>query len=300
MDRLITSDETRQLLEHDLAICSEIILVSAYFTQPAYDWVKAITGSKPVSLIVRASPDDFLAGATSIEALVNAVEAGWQVKCISSLHAKVYLLDDKIYVGSGNLTANGLALFGSGNIELNTVISSDANSRDTIACLLLEGIPLNADTLRAMDALIEANRSPTNKLNFNWWPESVLPVENRKLLCSDFPPVAFSKNTITEEYPWTEIHIALNSNDLSTARRIFECTLAMRWLQWALDVDEPYRSFGSLTKQMHNDLAEDPAPYRKTVKSLLANLLSYVEGLEIPSLRVSRPKHRQIVERVEK
>ena len=51
--------------------------------------------------------------------------------------------------------------------------------------------------------------------------------------------------------------------------------------------------FGALTEKLHNALVEDPKPYRREVKELLSNLLSWVEELEMEEIVIDRPNYSQ-------
>ena len=53
--------------------------------------------------------------------------------------------------------------------------------------------------------------------------------------------------------------------------------------------------FGAITVSLHNVLLNEPKPYRKDVKVLLGNLLSWVEDLDINMLKVDRPNYSQRV-----
>ena len=47
--------------------------------------------------------------------------------------------------------------------------------------------------------------------------------------------------------------------------------------------------FGQLTAELHDALVEDPKPYRKDVKTLLANLLAWAQGLRMEEVVIDKP-----------
>ena len=53
--------------------------------------------------------------------------------------------------------------------------------------------------------------------------------------------------------------------------------------------------FGKITEKLHEILVNDPRPYRKEVKELLANLLQWIQDLGIDEVLVDRPNHSQRV-----
>ena len=60
----------------------------------------------------------------------------------------------------------------------------------------------------------------------------------------------------------------------------------IRWITY-----ETYR----LTAYLHDSLIDDPKPYRKTVKSLVQNIFSYVEEFGGNHMEVTRPKFTQLI-----
>ena len=51
--------------------------------------------------------------------------------------------------------------------------------------------------------------------------------------------------------------------------------------------------FGELTAVLQDSLLDDPGVHRRTVKSLLQNLLTWCEALGIERVTVDRPRHSQ-------
>ncbi len=119
-EEILDGDELRQRLQSALPQAKEsIVFISAYITQNAIDRLnKLIPEDVDIHIICRLLPSDVLTGATQLSALKTALTKGIKVSCLHSLHAKIYAIDFKtIYVGSANLTNNGLKIYGIGNIE---------------------------------------------------------------------------------------------------------------------------------------------------------------------------------------
>ena len=86
------------------------------------------------------------------------------------------------------------------------------------------------------------------------WPEEIVS-EDRDLYCSDFP-----QGTQLDEHRWTSLPD-------------FEASMAFQWLLKSTLENGGSASFGYLSQKLHNDVYDDPTPYRRAIKDLLANLL---------------------------
>lgn len=62
---------------------------------------------------------------SDFDALKKLDEAGkWQVRCHEDLHAKLYLFDDFVIIGSSNLTDKGMGISGKSNAEASIRLQS--------------------------------------------------------------------------------------------------------------------------------------------------------------------------------
>ena len=62
-------------------------------------------------------------------------------------------------------------------------------------------------------------------------------------------------------------------------------------------LEEKSLSFGAISSRLHNAILDDPIPYRKEVKVLVANLYSWFE-LMPETFEVSRPRHSQVIRKI--
>lgn len=77
-------------------------------------------------------------------------------------------------------------------------------------------------------------------------------------------------------------------------KNIFRKSKAFRWLKNVLKAQENQEIyFGQLTALLHNNLVEDPKPYRKDVKLLLQNLLAWTDVLAKDVIEIDQPNHSQ-------
>ncbi len=79
-------------------------------------------------------------------------------------------------------------------------------------------------------------------------------------------------------------------------KQAFNRSSCYRWLKKVLlESNEQQLYFGALSAKLHNALINDPKPYRKEVKELLANLLNWIIELEMDDVFVERPNYSQLV-----
>ena len=270
--------------------------LSAYFTNPALDWLIPLTNGKTVCLVLRGRPSDFLTGSSSIEAVKRAVEQGWTVLLHSALHAKVYMLDDHVIVGSGNLTANGMNLLSApGNLELNVQTAKSDPIEALVNSIVMSASRIDAPLLSEMYSYLEDQKASKQFEVDAWWPEHIISQRTGMLFCSDFPTERYGETSSILEKPWLSLEMVLKNENYSEARAILEGTVAYRWITALLLEEGAPCRFGQITARLHDDLNDDPAPYRSSIKALLGNFLSFVEACSDCDLTISRPRHTQII-----
>ncbi|MDA1215761.1 MAG: phospholipase D family protein [Chloroflexi bacterium] len=104
-------------------------VVSPYVTgKTPSQWVQNANRRVEFRLLTRMSERDFSGGASSVETLKNCIQEGWGVRYLhdakESLHAKLFVIGDNIFIGSANFTRNGL----SSNLELASKLISKSES----------------------------------------------------------------------------------------------------------------------------------------------------------------------------
>ena len=129
------------------------------------------------------------------------------------------------------------------------------------------------------------------------WSEEILDLiksEIGVLFTQDFPKSA------TPQKPYAEdiIMLKLSGADISLPiiKQAFVNSNCYLWLKDILSQNENKELyFGSLSEKLHSSLINDPKPYRKEVKELLANLLNWVTELEIDEIHVEQLNYSQLV-----
>lgn len=275
---LLPSARYRQQIEDELGSSQRGYFYSAFFTVEGAKWLNGNRNLKiDDRLLVRALPADFIAGACSFDAIRFVVDSGLPVRMSSALHAKVYAFDRMVFAGSANLTAKGLALAEDSNLEIGIKADVSSDDIDLLDHLWTQAVVLDDETLARMEKHIQEligdnAASGQGKIS---WPEEVV-IEDRDMYCSDFPQIFPS-----DDLRWSGF-------------APLKETIAYQWLLNQVETHgEP--SFGLLSSLLHNDVYDDPAPYRREIKELLANLLEVVKEHDRDCLEVIRPRHRQVV-----
>jgi hypothetical protein len=274
---LIDGKQLKLKIEHQLKTSKRCILCSAFFSEIASKWlVEHRASGNETQLLVRGLPFDFLDGANSFTALEKAIKSGIKVKLSSALHAKVYVFDDVLFASSSNLTGKGIALLEHHNIEFGLKSRIEPDDIELIHNLWRQGVSVDLELLEKMQDHIE-NFTDEDQSNMSFslvWPSEWFE-EQRDLYISDFPI-----DPIDDDRRWSN----LNS---------FIKTKAFAWIHASVQEKE-WKSFGELSHELHNAVYDDPAPYRKEIKAILANLLALIAKFDT-DLVVERPRHRQIV-----
>lgn len=275
---LLDGDAFRLQLEGLLSLSKRFFCYSAFFTEPAANW---LLDHRQVSnndrLLVRGLPIDFHGGSCSFEAIKKVLYSGMPVKLSSALHAKIYTFDNCVYSGSANLTARGLALCENNNQELGVRSNLEQEDLALLDHLWSQSVTITSEILEKMEKFVDqlvTSDSKQTEIPICWPMEIV--IENRDLYCSDFP-----QNYPTGDFRWQ-------------TQKELKQTAAYKWLYRNIRENGDMR-FGFLSQDLHNKVFDDPAPYRREIKNLLANLLMIVSDLDKTDLEVVRPRHSQIV-----
>jgi hypothetical protein len=273
---LLPTSELKSRLVKQFTTSSRSWVYSAFVTQGDIDLLLGSRAIRPGDrLLVRCQLSDVFSGACSLAALKQASCAGIQVRMSSALHVKLYLFDKVLFVGSANLTGKGLALVGYCNDELSTEGIPSARDIEIAENLWNQGVKLDELRIDQMLAFV-SNLETSSTISHGNWPKELF-CERRDLYCSDFP-----QRTVEDVDRWDSV---------TALRR----SLAFQWLLDTTRENGGSASFGYLSQKLHKAVYDDPAPYRRTIKDLLANLLDLVERFEVDELKTTTPKRSTVV-----
>jgi hypothetical protein len=299
--KILSGSMLREQLSKIIPEVKSLIVISAFITKPAIDWLAHyVSQSCSVVLIGRLLPNDFIVGSSDIEALRASLLNDWNVKCLTGLHAKIYLCDrSKIFIGSANLTTNGLKIYGSGNLEGCVEIPAVKDNIEFVEKINREAQIVNLTVLEKMESFINTkSKNASGMASSTLWPEDILPREH-SIWVYDFPWVTLDASTNPIEQDLQHDAEILSVNDLSNKANVavaFKNAKVFCWLLKKLKRSESNELYyGKLTVMIHDELRDDPAPYRRDVKVLLSNLLTYCQKYAPELIKIDRPNHSQRV-----
>ena len=170
MSLLLSTDPSKRLLSDMLQKNDAGVILTAFFSNTAYDWLKEFK-MEQLNIVVRGRVSDFKSGASSIQAVKNLVNDGYAVKIHLDLHAKLFWVGDNILLGSSNLTGHGLNLTRSGgNVELNTTLPATKENIKVIDNILEQAVSIDLKTVELMEAFLTFQTDEPNS-EFENWPE---------------------------------------------------------------------------------------------------------------------------------
>jgi hypothetical protein len=297
---LISGEESFKWLKNNLPNAKGIIsLASCYVKEVAIRELFSEVNNKG-RLLARWQPGDLIQGSSDLQVYEVMRSAGWDFYISENFHGKVYRLPGfGTMVGSANATLSGLSIYHPGNDEISTIVSNTDQNKQVVNELFDEAILVTPELYKKIyDFIVSVEK--TDHLKVVSWPKSISDhfpkTKIKKLFVSDCfhsrctsPPSEFDLSLLGIN----EI-IGINEDVISEA---IENTKMYKWLISKCKQGEQVK-FGELTHELHNDLLDNPLPYRSTVKSLLSNLLSWVEKYKYKEIKVFTPRHTQIIERL--
>lgn len=317
--QLLDTASFRSSLEKDLSSsCRSLTMAAAYLTKAGFSWFAGFVSNKTsVCMIVRWRLHDLLSGASDLETFQLAAERGWEFRVNQQLHAKLWLFDNlALFVGSTNPTARGLGLRDNHNIEFGVRVIPKQHDMAIVDELVRESILVNAELFESMSAYVAQLKSTgaAADSSIDWPSEIQLALSPPHPMTSIWVSECFHtdggwlKNrnlgaSIENDEAEHDLSLLGISHSMLNAPHInrilqdlFMSSRMCKWLVKALqETEKGEMYFGELSAALHNALADDPKPYRKDVKGLLTNLLSWLEILEIQAIRVDRPNYSQRV-----
>lgn len=294
--------------EQPIDICSAFLRSEA---------LSALLHGAPKSLsgriLVRWRLNDFLMGASDIEAYEIAVSYGLVLYMRLDFHGKVYALPPNgVVVGSANATRSGLGLSQDANAEICTLITHDTDAKRVIdelysgARLVDENLLLQLKDAYSQVESVEAldvewpscvlreleKRGPVKSLLVDecFWSSPVWVIN---------AAVEVSSNFVHDQ---TLLGVILGANSSRPSKHLIETSFrnlsVYKWLLFELECNGGEMFFGQLSASMHSLLADDPTPSRQSVKQLLQNLLDWVAFLAPLEVRIDRPRYSQRIRMV--
>ncbi len=296
MPILISQQILDRICEELSNVTESFTLISAYCKTPLVEYLDTFIDRPLVkNLIVRLKPEDILAGATDLELYPYCKEHGWSMFFRLDLHAKTYIFDNlRCVLGSANATSSGLSIGGIGNYEMAVLNEIDDSDRQQVRNLFRSSVRMTDALYADMKTAISFMESQHTTRASEKWPEEINQYfhPDFSLLFSEDFPSCFDPMAAT-----SEDLIFLNTfpgADLDEIKKAFRESKCFQWLMKLLSEQEQNEIyFGAASAALHSVILNDPRPYRKEVKLLLANLLNWISVLDMPEIGIDRPSYSQ-------
>ena len=269
---ILLSSELEDVLKVELTKCkTEVNIVSAFCKVSTLELLDSyIEKGVRKRLLVRFLPSDISAGATDKEIYSYCIQNGWDMFIDNTLHAKTYIFDHiKCIIGSANATNKGIGTASQPNKEASAFFELDQEDYNKILSLYQDALLMDDELY---NEIIEA-KDDTIIIHF-----SKFKLKDKKIEC-----------LMSEDFP----------NELTDAIELYSLK-SYKWLtNFLKSKDENESYFGEITANIHNVFIENPIHYRKDIKGHLIDLLDCIKRLDIPQIRISRPKHSEFIKYIE-
>lgn len=293
---ILLSNEIMSAVTRELKTATESVqIITAYCKENAISQLNSHIASHVVEkrIMLRFRLDDLVKGSTDFSVIEFCRSRGWNVYIRFDLHAKTYIVDRKRgFVGSANATNTGLSLISHGNMEMGTLVDIDEVDMEKIEALYSDAILVDDDMYRKLKKQYQSIDCYESGKKFSWNDE-IKKLFNPKITTLFSYELPDKGEFNVGEY--VAFLDTVYNGDIAMLKDAFRWSNAYLWLLNVLRENEGCLFFGAITEKMHSALVSDPKPYRKDVKQLLANLLYFIEKIQMNEIVIDRPNFSQRV-----
>jgi hypothetical protein len=283
-------------------ICSAFIKSDALLSL----FGNVLVNCKQTRVLARWNAHDLVSGASDLDVYKICQHHGVTLQVHTSFHGKVYKFDPLgVLIGSFNLTGNGFSIDRDGNDEAGVLIPCTPSTNSFVDELFSRSTALDDDLYREMADFISTT-GRVKDCGREWPPEirgklQVNPQSITKLLVTECLFCSYEEfctaNSIARQHDLSLL--GLEESEATNLKYLTERMRRTRLFTWLMEqllenLGEMY--FGKVTARLHDSLFDDPKPYRKDVKDIVANLFSWLRALEISEVIVDRPQHSERIQ----
>ncbi len=299
MSILISQEILHCIKEELLQSRQSFTAISAYCKLPLVTYFDNCISDRSLKkrIIVRMRMSDILDGSTDLSIYPFCKEHGWELYFKLDLHGKTYIFDGlKGIVGSANATYSGMNMNGHGNYEMATLVELEQSDRAKIDQLFQSSVRMTDDILEQMQEALGGTAVSLQDTVDKRWPNAITSLfspDYSVLFTEEFPPFPTPDFDLIETCNFLGCRPSAEMASQCAAFKEMRC---FKWLIYLLsqqDSNEMY--FGAITASLHNSLLNEPKPYRKDVKVLLANLLKWIHYYGCKEIVVDQPNYSQRV-----
>jgi hypothetical protein len=310
--QLITGPKLDEWLRQAIADARQHTwLCSAYIRSSAFLRLLSLrTSREPLqsSVLVRWQAQDLLSASSDLELFPICRERNVQLFMRLDFHGKVYAVPPAgISVGSTNATASGLGFGTQPNGEVNTLVDCTAENLRIVQDQF-RGATLVTEQLYNL-MRIELEGMQKSKGSSLQWSSEVLnrlqpPVIPKSLLVDEcfmtdgrwLSLAPSAPRAASADHDLRLLGLVNSSFSEEELRSALRRTKFVRWLiHQVARASQRELYFGAITAALHDSLLDDPGPRRSEVKTILQNLLCWIQLADLNELSVDRPNYSQRV-----
>lgn len=276
-----------------------IVLMSAYCKQKTFEEINRYVRNtvKEKVLVVRFQYMDVISGASDLGVYEVCKNYGWKLYFNLRTHAKTYVFDQTHCInGSANLTGKGMGLVAHGNMEYATEYDLEKGAYKKIMENVEQSVLITDKIYEKMLCSLKKSQEK-NKVE-NWDKEILIlfhqPVTS--IFTCELPHQLFDMSLCDHELDFLCFHTKVTEENMKEA---FQNSKCYQWLITQLEqAGNREMYFGELVARLHYQVVNEPKPYRKDVKELLANLLDWTNQLASDKVRIDVPGHSTRVKQI--
>lgn len=312
INSLINTQEAKNWLENAVNFETQSIdFCSAYMKIDSIDYFHKIFKQKKFNgkgrFLARWRLNDLVQGSSDIEVYDCLKNLGYDFYIKLDFHGKIYrVCPGQILMGSSNMTNSGFGLNNNSNDETGTILDVTDKSIRHIDNIFNGATKMNDLLFKKL--FIEYSKVEDKSFNLDWseaFLEKLSPTRAQSGLLVNECFLCHSPFELIDNYSNDVAHdislLCLSSSDLTNIDKIkmkFVESRMYRWLLSNFNIDTNEIYFGKLSEILHNELVDDPRPYRKDVKQLLQNLLTWVIYLKISDFKIDQPNYSQRISKI--
>lgn len=281
-----------------------IIVLSAFIKANALKWMLKDLKAKSIKVIARWRKHDLICGVSDFEVYQICKEANVDFGISLNLHGKVFCIDNQIFVGSANLTSRGMALTNGFNDEFGVGFEAGDADREKVTSYLQNVTWINDGLVNKIKLEIESSKNEQN-LNEQIWSDKLnehlsKPIKylwiHELLFAKPTDLLNFDSRNINHRHDLELLNLGIDDLNIESLIRHFKRSNSYRWLQSILS-EVNSLSFGAVSAKLHSAILDDPSPYRRDIKILVANLYAWFEILPT-EYEIQRPRHSKVIKRI--
>ena len=284
-------------------------ICSAYIQSGALEKLFQIllTSKVPIRVLARWNLNDLISHSSDLATygLCKQYAVDFYIK--QDFHGKVYGIEPYgVLLGSFNLTSSGFSIGSRGNEEAGVIIESGNQSKEYFENLFASSKKIDDFIFSRIFDLVEEYQTSSETLN--GWPDELQVLlrsndtqSQSKLLVAECFWTTFEEFTrgLSDATKHDRSLLSITEGEEVTVEKLrqnLSSTKVFNWLLESLHQNDGMLYFGAATQALHEQLFDDPKPYRQHVKILLANLLSWISTLNMTNICIDRPNHSQRIQ----